>query len=84
MLCIIIFGRFGHFGGISSLLLFTEKVLNPFFVFLFFVFFGFHLHFFCIGFSVLTNMKEVSDFALVSSFQFKAKKNVPKKRKYKL
>ena len=57
MLCIIILG------GISSLLLFTEKVLNPFFGF--FVFFGFHFHFFCIGFSVLTNMKEVSDFVFV-------------------
>ena len=38
MLCLIILG------GISSLLLFTEKVLNPFFGF--FVFFGFHFHFF--------------------------------------
>lgn len=44
MLCIIVSGGFCHFGGISSLLLFTEKVLNPFFGF--FVFFGFHFHFF--------------------------------------
>ena len=46
MLCIIIFGRFGHLGGISSLLLFTEKVLNPFFVFfcLFWLPFSLFLH----------------------------------------
>ena len=84
MLWIIIFGRFGHFGGISSLLLFTEKVLNPFFVF-FLSFLASIFTFFCIGFSVLTNMKAVSVFALVYiQFSVKAKKNVPKKRKYKL
>ena len=57
MLCIIIVG------AISSLLLFTEKVLNPFFVFLSFL--ASIFPFFCIGFSVLTNMEEVSDFAFV-------------------
>ena len=84
MLCIIIFGRFGHLGGISSLLLFTEKVLNPFFVF-FLSFLASIFTFFALAFQFWPTWKKFQILlSYISNFQFKAKKNVPKKRKYKL